>query len=510
MAKKQLISHRLASALLLATVAVAIGLSVPAQAQRRGGTFFEQLFGPQGGNTEERQADFSRAPPPRKSDKEATTPTTSIVVMGDSMADWLAYGLEDAFEDAPEIGILRKHRAYSGLTRYEARSDADWPRTVREILSQERVDYVVMMIGLQDRVAIREAQPAKNAPKPRKGQPDKNVQEKSPQDKNQPDKNQQETKQQDQDKNSDENDQLTIIAPEPPRTPGGANEFRSDRWAELYGKKIDDTVAALKSKGIPVIWVGLPAIRGTRSTADVVYLNDLYRAHAEKAGILYVDVWDGFVDEAGKYTNHGPDLEGQIRRLRAGDGVYFTRSGARKLAHYVERELRRLMANRAVPVALPSDGPLGPQAPDLRPGAVARPLAGPVLPLAASVAGSDELLGGRGVRPANTDPVATRVLTKGEPVSAAPGRADDFSWPRGQSAAVAPTAASAGDEPPAAAPAARPSNRKSRSGQAAQAAAPAKPQAAPANAAAARPQPPQARPTPRPFARSNDPFGWLR
>ena len=40
------------------------------------------------------------------------------------------------------------------------------------------------------------------------------------------------------------------------------------------------------------------------------------------------------------------------------DGVYFTKSGARKLAHYVERELRRYMSNRG-PVALPV-GPIGP------------------------------------------------------------------------------------------------------------------------------------------------------
>jgi hypothetical protein len=34
---------------------------------------------------------------------------------------------------------------------------------------------------------------------------------------------------------------------------------------------------------------------------------------------LYVDVWDGFVDEAGKYSNYGPDYEGQMRRLRSSD-----------------------------------------------------------------------------------------------------------------------------------------------------------------------------------------------
>jgi uncharacterized protein len=30
----------------------------------------------------------------------------------------------------------------------------------------------------------------------------------------------------------------------------------------------------------------------------------------------------------------GPDFEGQIRRLRSGDGVHFTTAGALKLAHY--------------------------------------------------------------------------------------------------------------------------------------------------------------------------------
>lgn len=45
------------------------------------------------------------------------------------------------------------------------------------------------------------------------------------------------------------------------------------------------------------MWVGLPAIRGTKSTSDLCYLDGLYREHAEKAGIVYTDVWDGFVDD---------------------------------------------------------------------------------------------------------------------------------------------------------------------------------------------------------------------
>ena len=76
----------------------------------------------------------------------------------------------------------------------------------------------------------------------------------------------------------------------------------------------------------------------------MLFLDALYREAAGKAGITYVDVWDGFVDEVGRFLQKGPDFQGQIRQLRSYDGVYFTKAGARKLAHYVEREITRLLA----------------------------------------------------------------------------------------------------------------------------------------------------------------------
>ena len=75
-------------------------------------------------------------------------------------------------------------------------------------------------------------------------------------------------------------------------------------------------------------------------------------ARAEKAGIVYGDVWEGFIDEAGKHSPpQGSDYQGQICRLRTGDGIHFTKFGARKLALYVEREIERSLSR--VPVALP-------------------------------------------------------------------------------------------------------------------------------------------------------------
>jgi hypothetical protein len=90
------------------------------------------------------------------------------MVFGDSMADWLAYGLEQAFSDNPEIGILRRHRTSSGLIRTEVRNDPrgeypDWPVTAKEMIAAQRPKFVVMMIGLNDRKQIREVVPQTRA-----------------------------------------------------------------------------------------------------------------------------------------------------------------------------------------------------------------------------------------------------------------------------------------------------------------------------------------------------------
>ncbi|MEX1084205.1 MAG: SGNH/GDSL hydrolase family protein, partial [Xanthobacteraceae bacterium] len=272
-----------------------------------------------------------------------------------------------------------------------------------------------------------------------------------------------------QDQNADDanSPNLQITAPEPKRGKDERYAYRTEQWAELYAKLIDKTIAALKSKGVPVIWVGLPAVRGTKSTSDTAYLNDLFRAQAEKAGIVYVDIWDGFIDEAGKFTSYGPDVEGQPRRLRSEDGVHFTKAGARKLAHYVERELRRVMSVRTLPVAFPSDD--GIQAPGiLRPG-LPRPAAGPVVPLTAdAVPGSEELLGGGTARVGRPDPIAERVLVKGEAIAPLKGRADDFvQTPAVGGAATAPssTEKSAVNEPALSAPAQVPSAAQPTSDQ---------------------------------------------
>lgn len=485
-------NSRLKNLGLLAAAALAMGLlpSIPAKAQFFGSYGYGQrsyrpappqrgffggfpFFGGPSPYQSQQPTESYKAPAAKKYE---TPPSSTVAVIGDGMADWLAYGLEEALSDTPDTGVVRYIRPTSGLVRYDAKNDQlEWGATIKDVLATDKPGAIVVMLGLNDRLPLRDRAPP---PKPA-------GQGTQPQDKAQ-DKSQ--DKAQDKTANGQTpaaaakptGEQPSIAAGEPQRQgPAGTYEFRTDKWAELYSRRIDDMIAALKSRGVPVLWVGLPAVYGTRSTGDMSYLDELYRERAERAGIIYVDIWDGFVDENGRYVSSGPDFEGQTRRLRTSDGVHFTKAGAVKLAQYVAQALRRVMNNRAVPVALP--------APDDTPKAAGpgpRPAVGPVVPLTASAGNdSDGLLGDGGrSAPANTDPVATRVLVHGDPVSPPSGRADDFSWPR-------PQPSSAEIEAPApAAPAkgasAKPDAKKADTGKGA-----AKPGSNPAQPPAAKPAP---------------------
>jgi uncharacterized protein len=412
--------------------------SIPSPIGRgMGGWFGGDLFTPFQQQPPKRVENFSKAPPPEKRD---TIPERNVLVLGDAMADWLAYGLEDAYVEQPDMGVIRRHKTVSGLIRYQPKGDpVDWAAAAKGILSTEKPDVIVMMLGLNDRVAMREpateksdgkAGDKKTDKKDARSKPDSKPGEAKPDDAAaaKPDEKVLDTELSPDD--AADNDTPPVMAPERnTRSPTGLVEFREERWVELYSKKIDEMIAVMKSKGVPVLWVGLPAVRGAKATADTLFLDSLYREASAKAGITYVDVWDGFVDEGGRFLQQGPDFEGQIRRLRSYDGVYFTKPGARKLAHYVEREITRLLATRSSPIALPSE-PATPDANALPGQPAPRPLAGPILPLVASSVGTDQLLGGPGSRPAAVDALVARTLVKGEPLAPPAGRADDFAWPR--------------------------------------------------------------------------------
>jgi uncharacterized protein len=376
----------------LATVAYLLPVAgtSPAQAQFDPFGWLQQLFQPPPGRVAKPKYEMRRtAPGPRQArsrpSRNATTtkaqpkppvaPTYFVAVLGDSLAQMLAQGLTDAFENRPEVAILRKAKEDSGLVRDDF---YDWTKAAGDLLaSGEKIDFAVMLIGSNDRQILRDA--------------------------------------------------------------NGSYEPRTPEWQTAYAQRIEAIAALFRDKKVPLLWVGLPIMKGESLSADAMAFNEFYRAYAEKAGASYLDIWEDFADESGQYTPVGPDINGQIVRLRSADGVHFTKAGARKLAHFVEPAIRHNL-DEVQPKGEPDKVPAPEVANVPEPAAVEevakpKPVAGPVQSLTGpALAPGGELAtrmtAARTKKSNEAQAVIEQTLQQGRPLAPKPGRADDYSWPR--------------------------------------------------------------------------------
>ena len=129
------------------------------------------------------------------------------------------------------------------------------------------------------------------------------------------------------------------------RVPGGKRiQLGTDEWRAEYGRRVDRVIKALKRRNTAVYWVGLPILRRPEANDDAVILNEVIRERAILNGVKFVDIYAGFADAEGNYDRYGPDISGKPQLLREADGILFTTIGNRKLANFVEREIKRDIA----------------------------------------------------------------------------------------------------------------------------------------------------------------------
>ncbi|URK87017.1 DUF459 domain-containing protein [Rhizobium sp. RCAM05350] len=208
---------------------------------------------------------------------------------------------------------------------------------------------------------------------------------------------------------------------------GQKEKFGSDRWLAEYTRRTGALAALARKEKTPLLWVGMSPFQSTSMTADMVTLNGIFRTEAEKVGGTFVDIWDGFVDESGKFVMTGSDINGQQVRLRGADGINLTKAGKRKLAFYVEKDIRKLLGDAA---ASAQDIPGADGMKDL---VVAAPTANediiqtqPISLDDPDLDGGATLLGGGTVLTSNGKSPRDRLVEKGEVAEAPAGRVDDF------------------------------------------------------------------------------------
>lgn len=129
----------------------------------------------------------------------------------------------------------------------------------------------------------------------------------------------------------------------------------SEEWREEYGRRVDRFIKALKRRGLALYWVGQPIMRRYEVNDPAQMMNDIVRQKTYLNGVKFIDIQSQFADEAGNYAPYGPDIAGKQRLLREADGMLFTAAGNRKLAHFVEQEIKRditsARSERSIPLA---------------------------------------------------------------------------------------------------------------------------------------------------------------
>jgi uncharacterized protein len=321
------------------------------------------------------------------SEKPPELATIIVTVIGDTWGVQLGQGLREALSAKPEIGIANKARSETGLVNTNLR---DWSKFVTEMTaSTERNNLTIMMVGSNDNQPLRD-----------------------------------ET--------------------------GSIVEPSSDKWKEIYTKRVDEILAAFLAKKTPFIWVGAPITKLDKLNSNLIAINKIYRERTQNAGFIYIESWEVFADNDGKYSNIGPDINGVSVKLRSDDSVHFTKAGARKLAFFVEKDLNKLLSGNALK-SEPQPAPVLPVAPTLQLPSPQSPIdirnavplpdaaglapvlqkreAGPVMPLSSlPISSSDKLA--QTIAPSQQKTIATDVFEQGLAPYPKPNRGDDFSWPR--------------------------------------------------------------------------------
>lgn len=200
----------------------------------------------------------------------------------------------------------------------------------------------------------------------------------------------------------------------------------SDGWNGAYQARIANFLSQLRAARKPVIWIGLPPMSKSEYSAAISQIANIQRLASFSGGAEYLDIYERFLGEDGKYSSHGPDVNGQNARMRKDDGIHFSTAGSDKLAFYLSQTIRTFYRGGGVSVA--AVDPL--QGTDAA--AMLRPpyqglgqtrlleVAGAVVPISRVPARAGELL------TATSVPPATAPFTLEQLVTAPIGRVDAF------------------------------------------------------------------------------------
>jgi len=290
-----------------------------------------------------------------------------IFVLGDSLAAGLWSGVSRMIDGDMRISLNGRYKEDSGLSRPEY---YDWNGALPKILSSNKIDIAIVMIGSNDAQPIRDGQMR--------------------------------------------------------------YAFDTKEWREAYVKQVDKLMASLKAAGAAVYWMEMPPMEAPKYDDAMKAISAIHAERAKAAGIRFVET-RAVLSENGKYSESGFDDTGEFVKLRSKDGVHFLKEGNNKLASLVMAAINKdiEVAVAAAPVTPPpTEGQTGQPSAALPKADTAETGPGQLPQAKSDYAGelpvpTDPAMAqlAKTTVP-GTD--ASRLFSRGEAIAPRPGRFDDF------------------------------------------------------------------------------------
>lgn len=204
--------------------------------------------------------------------KEHDLTPTSILVIGDSLAIGLARSFERALEKYDNVTFARVGKVSSGLAIPHL---FNWEKKVQVLIDEYKPSFIIILMGIND---------ANN-----------NI-----------------------------------------RIDGRKAVLGTAFWPVAYQKRVERFLDIIKSKNVPVYWVGLPIVKDVAMTDRIWLTNETAKkACSNSNDCRFIDTWQLLTDENGRYTNYKKDSNGYSVRIRAKDGIHFSREGGDLLTNYI-------------------------------------------------------------------------------------------------------------------------------------------------------------------------------
>jgi len=127
---------------------------------------------------------------------------------------------------------------------------------------------------------------------------------------------------------------------QPIQVDGRLHDYGTPGWRAEYRRRLSAFLLQMQAGGARAVLLGQARVRKASFAGRLHQLNEVLQEEAERAGAVFVPLWDLTSDEHGRYRAE-IRYRGQRGLLRLSDGIHFSLLGADFAAHRLVARLQR-------------------------------------------------------------------------------------------------------------------------------------------------------------------------